>query len=359
MLAFCEVCRKSVKREKDMKMNTVRDNENNEETRRTIGNVKFSDVDEQKAYAAASKIVSEIEKVIVGKHREVLLVVTAMLAGVHILIEDVPGVGKTTLASTLAGVAGLEFRRAQFTPDVTASDITGFNIYSKRDEEFRFTPGLVMTNIMLADEINRASPKTQSALLEAMEEGRVTVDGKPYVLKEPFMVIATQNPAGYVGTFPLPEAQLDRFGIKLTMGYPTLEEEIGIVKNRCGDADGGIRAAANASLITLLQKLVNDVKTDDVIYRYLVTLVAATREHRAVSLGASPRASIALSRLCRAYAFMNHRNYVIPEDVVEVFVPAIAHRLVLKRDARQRGITGESVAQEILNTVKIPYKGSR
>ena len=192
--------------------------------------VRFDDVDAEKAYAAASRLTSEIEKVIVGKHREVLLLITAMLAGGHVLIEDVPGVGKTTLAAALAKAAGLDFRRAQFTPDVTASDITGFNIYNRREENFEFTPGLVMTNILLADEINRASPKTQSALLEAMEEGRVTVDGKTYILPDPFMVIATQNPSGFVGTYPLPEAQLDRFSMKLSMGYPTPDEEMRIVE---------------------------------------------------------------------------------------------------------------------------------
>ncbi len=341
------------------KMDTAKETVKNIDGRRSIGEIRFSEVDEEKAYSAAARIVTEIEKVIIGKHREVLLVVTALLAGTHVLIEDVPGVGKTTIASTLASVTGLNFRRAQFTPDVTASDITGFNIYNKRDEEFKFTPGLVMTNIMLADEINRASPKTQSALLEAMEEGKVTVDGETYILPQPFMVIATQNPAGYVGTFPLPEAQLDRFGIRISMGYPTLDEEIGIVDNRRGNHIEGIKTASNASLVKLLQQLVSDVRVDPEICRYLVTLIAATREHAAVSLGASPRASIALKRLCQAYAFMNRRNYVVPEDVSHMFAPAAAHRLVLKREARQRGISTESVTADILSSVSIPYRGAR
>ena len=198
--------------------------------------VTFDDVDAQKAYSAAGRLTAEIEKVIVGKHREVLLLVTALLAGGHVLIEDVPGVGKTTLASALAKAAGLDFRRAQFTPDVTASDITGFNIYNRKTESFDFTSGLVMTNVLLAAEINRASPKTQSALLEAMQECRVTVDGKTYQLPEPFMVIATQNPSGFVGTYPLPEAQLDRFSLKLSMGYPTLDEEVKIVESAANPA---------------------------------------------------------------------------------------------------------------------------
>ena len=278
--------------------------------------VRFDDVDAEKAYAAASRLTSEIEKVIVGKHREVLLLITAMLAGGHVLIEDVPGVGKTTLAAALAKAAGLDFRRAQFTPDVTASDITGFNIYNRREENFEFTPGLVMTNILLADEINRASPKTQSALLEAMEEGRVTVDGKTYILPDPFMVIATQNPSGFVGTYPLPEAQLDRFSMKLSMGYPTPDEEMRIVEERtAADPLDAVSPVAGAKLISFLRALTTDVRIDRSLYKYLVLLVSATREHRSVSLGASPRASLALKRLSQAYAFMHGRNYVVPEDI--------------------------------------------
>lgn len=282
--------------------------------------VRFDDVDAEKAYAAASRLTSEIEKVIVGKHREVLLLITAMLAGGHVLIEDVPGVGKTTLAAALAKAAGLDFRRAQFTPDVTASDITGFNIYNRREENFEFTPGLFMTNILLADEINRASPKTQSALLEAMEEGRVTVDGKTYILPDPFMVIATQNPSGFVGTYPLPEAQLDRFSMKLSMGYPTPDEEMRIVEERtAADPLDAVSPVAGAKLISFLRALSTDVRIDRSLYKYLVLLVSATREHRSVSLGASPRASLALKRLSQAYAFMHGRNYVVPEDISDIF----------------------------------------
>ena len=291
--------------------------------------VRFDDVDAEKAYAAASRLTSEIEKVIVGKHREVLLLITAMLAGGHVLIEDVPGVGKTTLAAALAKAAGLDFRRAQFTPDATASDITGFNIYNRREENFEFTPGLVMTNILLADEINRASPKTQSALLEAMEEGRVTVDGKTYILPDPFMVIATQNPSGFVGTYPLPEAQLDRFSMKLSMGYPTPDEEMRIVEERtAADPLDAVSPVAGAKLISFLRALMTDVRIDRSLYKYLVLLVSATRDHRSVSLGASPRASLALKRLSQAYAFMHGRNYVVPEDISDIFRAAIGHRII-------------------------------
>lgn len=327
---------------------------------RDFKGVTFADVDAGKAYTAASRLTSEIEKVIVGKHREVLYLVTALLAGGHVLIEDVPGVGKTTLAATLAKAAGLDFRRAQFTPDVTASDITGFNIYNRGSESFEFTPGLVMTNILLADEINRASPKTQSALLEAMEECRVTVDGKTYELPEPFMVIATQNPSGFVGTYPLPEAQLDRFSLKLSMGYPTLDEEVQIVQNRRDSSPlESVKPVVSVQLVRFLRSLTADVHIDGSLYKYMVSLVAATRSHSAVALGASPRASLALKRLCQAYAFMHSRNYVIPEDIADIFRVSVGHRLLLKQDARLGGVTCAQVLDEVLRSVQVPYKGER
>ncbi|HIX92534.1 MAG TPA: MoxR family ATPase [Firmicutes bacterium] len=323
-----------------------------------IDKVKFSDVDSQKAFAAAARLVSEVEKVIIGKRREVMLTVTALLAGGHVLIEDVPGVGKTTLAAALARAAGLDFRRAQFTPDVTASDITGFNIYNRRSESFEFTEGLVMTNILLADEINRASPKTQSALLEAMEEGRVTVDGKTIKIPEPFMVIATQNPSGFVGTYPLPEAQLDRFALKLTMGYPALDEEIAIVSSReTKNPIDSIKPVANVQLVRFLSALAASVRIDEALVRYIVTLVSATRGHRMISLGASPRASLALKRLAQCYAFMHSREYVIPEDIADLFVPAVSHRLTLRQEAKLGGVDAEAVAREILRSTQAPFKG--
>ena len=347
----------------NLKMNqTETEKETRAELRQTprFTSVRFDDVDAEKAYAAASRLTAEIEKVIVGKHREVLLLITAMLAGGHVLIEDVPGVGKTTLAAALAKAAGLDFRRAQFTPDVTASDITGFNIYNRREENFEFTPGLVMTNILLADEINRASPKTQSALLEAMEEGRVTVDGKTYALPDPFMVIATQNPSGFVGTYPLPEAQLDRFSMKLSMGYPTPDEEMRIVEERtAADPLDAVNPVAGAKLISFLRALTTDVRIDRSLYKYLVLLVSATREHRSVSLGASPRASLALKRLSQAYAFMHGRNYVVPEDISDIFRAAIGHRIILKQEAQLGGVTCAAVLEDVLKSVPVPFKGER
>lgn len=304
------------------------------------------------------EIINEVEKVILGKRSEIVMLLTAMLAGSHVLIEDVPGTGKTTLAATIAKVTGLDFKRAQFTPDVMASDITGFNIYNRSKEEFEFRRGLVICNLLLADEINRASPKTQSALLEAMEEGKVTVDGVSYDIPDPFTVIATQNPSGYVGTYPLPEAQLDRFALKLKIGYPTAEEEVAILSARKGENPiDSVRPVINADELRRIRAEVTEVKMDEELYRYIVTLASATRKHNAIALGASPRASVALMHLCRAYAYIKGRNYVIPDDVATLFRPAIAHRLMLRQEAKLKGLTAEAVLGEILRATPVPFKG--
>ncbi|MBO5041475.1 MAG: MoxR family ATPase [Clostridia bacterium] len=312
------------------------------------------------AHAKMIAAADEVEKVVVGKRSEVLQLLTAMLAGTHVLIEDVPGTGKTTLASTLAKVTGLQFRRAQFTPDVMASDITGFHIYNRQKEQFEFREGLVMCNLLLADEINRASPKTQSALLEAMEEGKVTVDGNTMEVPDPFMVIATQNPAGYVGTYPLPEAQLDRFALKISMGYPNAQEEINIIKARRGENP----LAAVNSVLTLdelrhIRELVKTVHIDDELYAYIVTLITATRRHPALALGASPRASVAMVHLAQAYAFLRGRDYVQPDDIAALFRAAIAHRLMLRQEAKLAHQSTMDVLGEILRTTEVPYKGKR
>lgn len=311
-------------------------------------------------YQTAAVFAEEVEKVIVGKHREVTLLLTALLAGGHVLIEDVPGVGKTTLASALARAAGLRFHRAQFTPDVTASDITGFHLYNRQTERFEFREGLVMCNILLADEINRASPKTQSSLLESMEERTVTVDGTTYEIPDPFMVIATQNPSGYVGTYPLPEAQLDRFCLKIAMGYPTEEEELQILSARREDNPLlHVNAAVTLEQIRSLRALCRSVSVDENIYRYMISLVAATRNHSAITLGASPRATLMLARVTQAYAFLQSRNYVLPEDVSAVFVPVIAHRLILRQEAKLNRQTIDSVLTEILHSVDVPYQAKK
>ncbi len=312
------------------------------------------------AHAKMISAADEVEKVVVGKRSEVLLLLTAMLAGAHVLIEDVPGTGKTTLASTLAKVTGLQFRRAQFTPDVMASDITGFHIYNRQKEQFEFREGLVMCNLLLADEINRASPKTQSALLEAMEEGKVTVDGNTMNVPDPFMVIATQNPAGYVGTYPLPEAQLDRFALKLSMGYPNAAEEINIIKARRGENPLiSVNSVLSLDELRGIRELVKTVHIDDELYTYIVTLITATRKHPALALGASPRASVAMVHLAQAYAFLHGRDYVLPDDIAALFRAAIAHRLMLRQEAKLAHQTTLDVLGEILRTTEVPYKGKR
>lgn len=312
------------------------------------------------AYKMSDDIINEVEKVVVGKHNSVLMLVTAMLAGGHTLIEDVPGVGKTTIAAALAKAAGLVFKRAQFTPDVMASDITGFNIYNRQTESFEFKEGLVMCNILLADEINRASPKTQSSLLEAMEENRVTVDGTTYEIPSPFMVIATQNPTGFVGTYPLPEAQLDRFSVKITMGYPSLAEEIDIIQARktVNPADK-IKSVGSIEIVTALRKLTQRIHVNEELYKYNVLLTSSTRKNENLALGASPRASLALMRMAQAYAFTHHRSYVLPEDISAVYKQTISHRLILKQEAKLNRITADDVLNEILYKTEIPYKSKR
>lgn len=308
----------------------------------------------------AGRLTEEIEKVVIGKEHEIKLLVCTLLASVHVLIEDVPGVGKTTLASALAKAAGLDYKRAQFTPDIMASDITGFNIYNRQTEQFEFREGLVMCNLLLGDEINRASPKTQSALLEAMEEGKVTVDGQTYPLPNPFMVIATQNPHGFVGTFPLPEAQLDRFAVKLSMGYPTEDQETAILMGRRGQNPlDSVEAVTDAETISKIRRVTAEVTVDEAVCQYIVRLVAATRKHPGLARGASPRASIALMRMTQAYAILNNREFVIPEDVKSVFVRTIAHRLVLTQEAKLNRTTTESVLQEIMQRTEVPFRGYR
>lgn len=302
------------------------------------------------------QIADEVEKVIVGKRDVVTMLLIALLSGGHVLVEDVPGVGKTTLATAIGKAAGLLSRRAQFTPDVMASDITGFTMFNKESNRFEYRAGLVMTNILLADEINRATPKTQSALLEAMEEQRVTVDGVTHNLPQPFMVIATQNELGYIGTFPLPEAQLDRFMMKISVGYPTIEQEIGIIANRrCSDPLDMVIPICTKEEIEAAIEDARSINIEPSVYRYIVEIVAATRTHPAVQLGASPRASLALMRAAQSYAFLNNRPYVVPEDVLRMTPYVLPHRIRLSQEAKIKRADVMDVLKEIIKSIKPPF----
>ena len=300
-------------------------------------------------------ILQEIEKVIVGKNENVEKILMAVLAGGHVLMEDVPGVGKTTTAMTFAKVLGLDTRRVQFTSDTVPSDIIGYSVYDKDTGEFVFKPGAVMTNLLLADEINRTSSKTQSALLEAMEELHVTVDGQTYALPKPFVVLATQNPVGSAGTQMLPSSQLDRFMIKLSMGYPDFESQVNILKERHSENPlNKIKAIVNIEKLQELIKETMKVEVADAVYEYVTRLTQATREHPMVQLGISPRGALAVCRMAKAYAYLQGRDFVIPEDVAAIFGDVCAHRLVLGTKARMMEEKPESVIASILQSVKMP-----
>lgn len=302
-----------------------------------------------------SQLAKELGKVIKGKNTAIFLIINVLLSRGHLLIEDVPGVGKTTLAMALGKATGLSFKRAQFTPDVMASDITGFTMYNKEKSRFEYREGLAMTNILLADEINRTSPKTQSALLEAMEEKRVTVDGEVHPLPEPFMVIATQNSAGYVGTFPLPEAQMDRFMMRMSMGYPNIEEEAQIMRDRLSvNPVNNVRQVMSGEQLYGCIVEAEKVNVADSICKYIAQLSAATREHPLVSLGASPRASVAMMQASRTFAYLCGRNYVIPDDITELIEPVFEHRIVLKQEARLKKTQVKQVLEDVVKSVTPP-----
>lgn len=299
-------------------------------------------------------VVENIGKVIIGKQQTVERIVLAMACGGHVLIEDVPGVGKTSLACALARSVDCEFRRIQFTPDILPSDVTGFSIYNKETGKFEFRPGPVMSNFVLADEINRTSPKTQASLLEIMEEGSVTVDGVTHRLPQPFMVLATQNPVEYQGTFPLPEAELDRFTIRVSLGYPTENDELRIL---CGSQESraaGLLPAATAEDILAVRQDVFQIHVAEETARYLLALVNATRNMKELALGASPRASIMLYRMAQAQALYSGRGYVLPDDVKALAPCVLEHRLILSREARLAGTSTSEVLAEILEKTPVP-----
>ncbi|ASJ08209.1 magnesium chelatase [Thermococcus siculi] len=311
----------------------------------------------EEIHEKGNAVLAEVGKAIVGKEEVLKLILTTILADGHVLLEDLPGLAKTLMAKSFAKALGVQFTRVQFTPDLLPSDILGVSVFNQKTLEFEFRKGPVFTNVLLADEINRAPPKTQSALLEAMQERQVTVEGNTYSLPKPFIVIATQNPIEQEGTYPLPEAQLDRFLVRLRVGYPTKGEEIEILRRRMArkKEEVDIRTILNAEEVVEMQRAIEDVYVSDAILEYITDIVTATREDkREIDIGASPRGSLALLKLSRAYAALEGRDYVIPDDVKAVAVPALSHRLILKRELWYTKVSQESIMEKLLERVPVP-----
>jgi len=301
-----------------------------------------------------NSVLHEIGKVVAGKKSITEQVLCAMLAGGHILIEDVPGVGKTTLALAISQALELSYRRVQFTPDVLPSDVTGFMMFNHKVNDFTYKEGAVMTNLLLADEINRTSSKTQSALLEVMEEGHVTVDSVTRELPKPFFVLATQNPFGYAGTQKLPESQLDRFMIQVSMGYPDLKGEIEIYQGRQREAISQVRQVLTGEQFMDMQQAVESTEVKDSIFEYLAKIVQATRSHPLIELGISPRGGIAMLHMAKAYAFLQGRDYVVPEDILDIMYVTAAHRIVLNQKGRMSGTDLHQLLEEVQMGIKMP-----
>ena len=311
----------------------------------------------EEIHEKGNAVLNEVGRVIVGKENVLKLMLTTILSDGHILLEDLPGLAKTLMAKSFASAMGVQFTRVQFTPDLLPSDILGVSVFNQKTLEFEFRKGPVFTNFLLADEINRAPPKTQSALLEAMQERQVTVEGNTYVLPRPFIVIATQNPIEQEGTYPLPEAQLDRFLVRLRVGYPTKTEEMEILRRRMArkKEEADVQRVLSAEQVVEMQRAIEDVYVSDAILEYITDIVTATREDkREVEIGASPRGSLALLKLSRAYAAFEGRDYVIPDDVKAVAVPALSHRLILKRELWYTKVSPESIMEKILGKVPVP-----
>ncbi len=307
----------------------------------------------------AKRIIANVEKVIVGKRPQIILALVAWFSEGHILLEDVPGVAKTMLARALARSVGCLFKRIQCTPDLLPTDVTGASIFNQKTSEFEFRPGPIFAQLVLADEINRTTPRTQAALLEAMAESCVTVDGTTHLLKPPFLVIATQNPIDHEGTFPLPEAQLDRFLMRFSLGYPSMEEELQMLdmlqhKHPVDE----IAPVVSAEELVACQKAVREVRVDNKIRQYLMQIVHDTREHEDLSLGGSPRASIAIFRTAQALAALRGRNFVLPDDVKRVAGPVLTHRVILKPESRLRKVTAEHVVEEVVAEIAVPTMSS-
>jgi MoxR-like ATPase len=306
----------------------------------------------------ADRVIENVEKVILGKEHELRLTLVALLCEGHLLIEDVPGVGKTMLARAIARSVGCTYRRIQFTPDMLPSDVTGVSVFNQKNLEFEFRPGPLMAQIVLADEINRATPKTQSALLEAMEERQITVDGRTYTMERPFLVLATQNPIEYEGTFPLPEAQIDRFMMRIRLGYPLKHQEIDILDRQSRHHPiEDLDQIVSVEELVEAQEAVKDVYIDSTIKEYIVDLVTVTRDHPDVYLGASPRGSLALFKATRAWAAVNGRDFVLPDDVKLLAEPTLAHRLIVSPSARIKNVDTRQVVEDALSHTPVP--GSR
>ncbi|WP_139492247.1 AAA family ATPase [Brevibacillus dissolubilis] len=306
-------------------------------------------------HQVVEKLIANIEKVLIGKKQVIELSIVALLARGHVLLEDVPGVGKTMLVRALAKSIGGDFKRIQFTPDLLPTDVTGVSIFNQKTMEFEFRQGPVFANVVLSDEINRTSPKTQSSLLEAMEERTVTVDGTTYKLAEPFFVMATQNPLEYEGTFPLPEAQLDRFLLQLNLGYPTEQEEVAILSRFANQQPiESVEAVVQSEEVIALQREVMNVKVSEPVKEYIVRLCQKTRNHHAVYLGVSPRGALALFKAAQALAFVRGRDYVIPDDVKELVPYTFTHRLILKPEARLDGETVQRLIQGVMQETRVP-----
>ena len=307
------------------------------------------------ARSVAQRIVDNVERVIIGKRAQVELAVMTLMSGGHLLIEDVPGVGKTMLARSLARSSGCSFSRIQFTPDLLPTDVTGVSIYNQKSGDFEFRPGPLLSQVVLTDEINRATPKTQSALLEAMEERQVTVDGVTHQTPVPFMVMATQNPIEYEGTFPLPEAQLDRFLIRLELGYPAAHDEAAMMDRQLhGHPIGELEQVCQPAEVLELQAAVREVYVDVLIRQYIVAIMGATRAHDSLYLGASPRGSLALQRLGQARALLDGRDFALPDDVKSLAYAALGHRIILNAQARVKGLAAAQVVAECLERLPVP-----
>ena len=306
--------------------------------------------------ARAAAVLDEIERVVVGKRSALTLILTTVLASGHVLIEDLPGLGKTLIARSFAAALGLDFTRVQFTPDLLPADLLGSTVYDMQSGHFEFRPGPIFTNLLLADEINRTPPKTQAALLEAMAERQVSIDGTTHLLPEPFIVLATDNPIEYEGTYPLPEAQLDRFAVRLELRYLSEQDEASMLRRRLdrGSAEPTVNQVVDAHDLLAMREAVEQVSVHDDVLHYVVSLAAATRHHPQVAVGASPRAELDLVQLARARALLLGRDYVIPEDIKALATPAVAHRITLRPEMWVRKIQGSDIVEELLRRLPVP-----